>query len=96
MQTEQTVQIPGCNSSEGDSYGALEGCQLTFTVRLDRLPFRRSLQADRDAQELQVAIPVPDQQLLAGRDLFAALVEYLPLALQGRQVLLLGEAGAVH
>lgn len=60
------------------------------------LPFRSPLEADGDAQELQVAIAIPDQQLLPRRDLFAALVVDLALGLQGREVLLLWEAGAVN
>lgn len=69
---------------------------LTFGVLRGPPRLRHALQADGDAQELHVAVPVPHQQLLLGRDLPAALVKDLPLALQRRQVLLLGEAGAVH
>lgn len=53
------------------------------------------LEADGNAQELHVAVAIPDQQLLPRCDLFAALIEDLALALQGCQVLLLWEAGTV-
>lgn len=51
-------------------------------------------EGERDAQELHVAVPVPHQQLLARLDVFAGLVEDLPLHLHGDQVLLVGEPRA--
>lgn len=56
----------------------------------------RALQTDRDAQELEVAIAIPDQKLLVGQNLLTGLIVNLPLTLHCDQVLLLGEAGTVH
>lgn len=70
--------------------------RLTFGVLRGFLPLCHALQADGDAQELHVAIAVPHQQLLLREDFLAALVEDLSLALDSRQILLLGEPGAVH
>lgn len=54
------------------------------------------LQGERDAQELNVAVAVPHQQLLSGLDVLAGLVENLALHLHGNQVLLVWEASALH
>lgn len=53
-------------------------------------------QGERDAEKLHVAVAVPHQQLLAWLDVFAGLVENLPLHLHGDEVLLVREPGALH
>lgn len=70
--------------------------RLTFGVLRGFLPLCHALQADGDAQKLHVAIAVPHQQLLLREDFLAALVEDLSLALDSRQILLLGEPGTVY
>lgn len=90
--------IPARHTSVGIRGRITQGVagRLTFGVLRGFLPLRHALQADGDAQELHVAIAVPHQQLLLREDFLAALVEDLSLALDSRQILLLGEPGTVH
>lgn len=53
-------------------------------------------EGERNTQKLHIAVSVPDQEFLAGSDLFAGLIEYLAFTLDRDQVLLLGEARALH
>lgn len=52
-------------------------------------------EAHGNVQKLLIAVSVPHEQLLVLVDVFTALVEYLPVALHGCQVLLLGESSTV-
>lgn len=70
--------------------------EFTFCVLETGSAIIRALQTDRDAQELEVAIAIPDQQFLVGQDLLTGLIVNLPLTLHCDQVLLLREAGTVH
>lgn len=93
-----TNLIPARHGSIGRRGSGPRGVsgRLTFGVLRGSLPLRYALQADGDAQELHIAVAIPHQQLLLRQDFLAALVEYLPLTLDSRQILLLGEPGTVH
>lgn len=69
---------------------------LTLSGRLRVAVLFGVLEGERDAQELHVAVAVPHQQLLAGLNVLAGLVEDLALHLHGDQVLLVREASALH
>lgn len=71
------------------------GSPLTFGGEERAALLSGGFQGEGDAQELQVAVAVPHQQLLAWLDVFAGLVEDLCLHLHGDQVLLIREAGAL-
>lgn len=74
----------------------VRGWICTFSWRGHSVLLAGFLQGQRDAQELHVGVPVPHQELLARSDLFAGLVEDLPLRLHGHHVLLIWEASAFH
>lgn len=69
---------------------------LTLSWRLRVAVLFGVLEGERDAQELHVAVAVPHQQLLAGLNVLAGLVEDLALHLHGDQVLFVWEASALH
>lgn len=69
---------------------------LTLSWRLRVAVLFGVLEGERDAQELHVAVAVPHQQLLAGLNVLAGLVEDLALHLHGDQVLLVRETSALH
>lgn len=65
-------------------------CRESFTV------INELFEGERNTQKLHIAISVPNQQLLAGSDLFAGLIIYLSVTLHRNQVLLFRKARALH
>lgn len=58
-------------------------CILTLSGRGYVVVLYGVFQGERDAEELHVAVTIPHQKLLSWLDVFAGLVENLPLHLYG-------------
>ena len=69
---------------------------LTFSREHRVVLLKRVLQGEGDTQELDITVPVPDQQFLVRLDVLAGLIEDLTLALNGNQILFLWEACTLH
>ena len=69
---------------------------LTFSRKHRVVLLKRVLQGEGDTQELDITVPVPDQQLLSRLDVLTGLIEDLTLALEGNQILFFWEARTLH